>query len=79
MVHLNLSEETSAHRATEEDINAAVLRAYTSAARGLEQTRHRAFDLAARVYRERNPSLPETTVRRRVGRIICFAEWYRPE
>jgi hypothetical protein len=79
MVHLDLSEGTAARLANGEDIRVAVLSAYTNAARGLEQTRRRAFELAVRIYKERNPAVPEASARQRVARIICFAEWYRPE
>jgi hypothetical protein len=77
MVHLDQSEQTAAHRATGEDIKVAVLSAYTSACRGSVQTRRRAFELAVRVYSKRHPDLPEASVRQRVARIVCFAEWCR--
>jgi hypothetical protein len=79
MVHLDLSEGTAARPATAEDIRVGVLSAYTSAVRASEQTRRRAFELAVRVYRERNSAVSEASARQRVARIICFAEWYRPE
>jgi hypothetical protein len=61
----------AAHAEDDEETAQAVIQAYVAAAAGLE--RNRAFDAALRAYRRRHPRVAESTARRRVAEVLCFA------
>ena len=67
MVDGDLRYDNPAHKLAEEDIRHAVIAAYTTALRGPEDMRHRAFNATPRVDRMRHPGISEAIARRRVA------------
>ena len=67
MVDGDLGYANLARKLAEEDIQHAVIAAYTNALKGPEDTGCRAFNAPLPVYRMRHPAIPEAIARRRVA------------
>src|SRR5689334_13424142 len=67
MVDGDLGYDNPARKVAEEDIQHAVIAAYTNALKGAEDMRRRAFNATPRVYRMRHPGISEAVARRPVA------------
>src|SRR2546423_12923532 len=67
MVDGDLGYDNLARKLAEEDIQHAVIAAYTDALKGPGDMRRSAFNAAPRVYRMRDPGVSEAIARRRVA------------
>ena len=67
MVGRDLGYDNLARKLAEEDIQRAVIAAYTNALKGPEDMRRRALNAAPHVYRMRHPGISKAIARRRVA------------
>ena len=72
----DLRYDNLAHKPAEENIEHAVIAAYTNALKGSEEMRRGAFRVALHVYRMHLPGIPKGIARLRVAQIIA-SRWPR--